>query len=85
MSDLRVLKLDLPGEALIDLEALGQLELIVLQSDLFEKEPGWIDDLKTKLPNTRVVPGSGLCLGSGWLLLLLPFILISRYAFRWSK
>jgi hypothetical protein len=33
-------------------------------------------ELKKSLPDTRVVANEGFCLGSGWLLLLIPLILI---------
>jgi hypothetical protein len=36
-------------------------------------------DLHRSLPNTRIVANEGFCLGSGWLLLLFPFVLIFRF------
>jgi hypothetical protein len=35
-------------------------------------------DLKRSLPNTTIVANHGFCLGSGWLLLLIPFVLLFR-------
>jgi hypothetical protein len=79
---LRILLLQLAYEQLAGLDRLDQLELIVLESELFEDKPQWIKELKSKLPNSKIVPGSGICLGSGWLLLLLPCIFIFRNLFR---
>jgi len=61
---------------------LGQLELLLLNSDIFEESPELISRLRKELPHTEIVPGSGLCLGSGWLLLLLPLVLLFRILFR---
>lgn len=79
---LRILLLQLAYEQLAGLDMLDQLELIVLESELFEDNPQWIKELKSNLPNSKIVPGSGICLGSGWLLLLLPCIFIFRHLFR---
>ena len=65
------------------LDSLEQLKLVILTSEVFEDNPEWIKELRVSLPNTTIVPGSGLCLGSGWLILLLPFILLFRYLFRY--
>ena len=67
------------------LDSLEQLKLLVLTSEVFDDYPLFITELRTSLPDTRIVPGSGLCLGSGWLLLLIPFILAFRYYFRYKK
>jgi len=81
LPELDILIADLPLEDLEDLGVLDNLELLILPSAFFEENPEWISSIKTSLPNTQVVPGSGLCLGSGWILLLLPFIVLSRYLF----
>lgn len=80
--ELRILLLQLEHEQLAGLDLLKQLELIVLESDVFQDNPQWIKQLRSQLPNSRIVPGSGICLGSGWLMLLLPCVLIFRYLFR---
>lgn len=82
LPDLKILLLQLEFNQLNMLDSLDQVELIVLTSEVFEDNPEWIRELRSSLPNTNIVPGSGICLGSGWLLLLLPFILILRYFFR---
>jgi hypothetical protein len=35
-------------------------------------------ELQKSLPGTRIVPNEGFCMGSGWLLLLIPLVLIIR-------
>lgn len=67
------------------LAGLDQLELIILSGAIFEDSPEMISHLRTQLPHTEIVPGSGLCLGSGWLLLLLPLVLLSRFVVRKRK
>lgn len=81
LPELDILIIDLPLEDLTDLALLINLKLLILPSAFFDENPEWIGSIKTSLPNTQVVPGSGLCLGSGWILLLLPFIVISRFLF----
>jgi len=61
---------------------LDQTELIILSSTIFEDSPELISQLRANLPHTDIVPGSGLCLGSGWLLLLLPLVLFTRIMLR---
>jgi len=82
LPELQSLLLELEKDQLGKLDSLEQLQLVILTSEVFDDNPEWIRELRASLPNTTVVPGSGLCLGSGWLLLLLPFILIFRYSFR---
>lgn len=62
--------------------SLDQLELLILNGELFDMYPEQIAHLRTQLPDTTIIPGSGLCLGSGWILLLAPLILISWFFFR---
>lgn len=82
VEDLRVLILQLEKEQLTGLDSLTQLEVLILSDELFVNNPDWIKDLRASLPQVQIVPGSGMCLGSGWLLLLLPLILFFRYSFR---
>ena len=64
------------------IESLTQLELIILSKDIFEESSELISELRSQLPDTRIVPGSGLCLGSGWLLLILPLVIVGRLLFK---
>jgi len=61
---------------------LDQLELLILNYSHFEDSPESISQLQAKLPNTEIIPGTGLCLGSGWLILLIPLVMLSRMFFR---
>lgn len=79
LAELKILQLQLDYDQLSLLDSLDQLELLILSSYMFDDNPEWISELRTSLPNTKIVPGSGICLGSGWLLLLLPLIMLFRY------
>ena len=81
-SELKFLTLDMEKEHMKGLGKLTQLKLIVLNSEIFEKHPETVEKLRAALPETNIVPGSGICLGSGWILLLLPAILVSFILFR---
>lgn len=85
LPDLHTLILQLEQEQLSKLDSLKQLKTLILTDEVFDDNPEWIKELRASLPDTEIIPGSGLCLGSGWLLLLLPFILIFRYYFRHKK
>lgn len=85
MSKLRILVLKLEKDQLSMLASLGQLKMIVLANELFESDPQWIIELRSAIPECKIVPGSGICLGSGWMLLLFPFILLFRLLFRHNK
>ncbi len=78
LPQLHTLLLQLEQDQLTGLDSLKQLQTLILSDNVYEDNEMWINELKAELPNTSIVPGSGLCLGSGWLLLLIPFILIFR-------
>jgi hypothetical protein len=40
------------------------------------------EELKRSLPNTRLIATHGACLGSGWLLLIFPLVLLFSFIFR---
>ena len=82
---LHTLVLQLELEQLTMLSSLKQLKTLILANEVFENNPEWVKELRLSLPTTTILPGSGLCLGSGWILLLLPFILVFRYYFRINK
>ncbi|MEA3461800.1 MAG: hypothetical protein U9R49_07970 [Bacteroidota bacterium] len=85
LSELNTLVLQLEIEQLTMLDSLKQLKTLILTDEVFGDNPEWIKELRESLPTTTIVPGSGLCLGSGWLLLLLPFVLVFRYLIRTKK
>lgn len=82
LENLNILALHLQKEQLAGLDSLSQLEVLILTVELFKDNPDWIKELRASLPQCEIVPGSGICLGSGWLLLLLPLIVFFRYTFR---
>jgi hypothetical protein len=58
------------------LYAMNNLELLVIESDTGAIGKKQMLQLKKQLPNTLVVPGGGFCLGSGWILLIIPMVLL---------
>ncbi|MBA7716936.1 hypothetical protein ES703_126021 [subsurface metagenome] len=55
---------------------LKTLECILIDEDAFEENEKEISDLQEALPDAQILLGAYFCLGSGWLLLLFPIILI---------
>jgi hypothetical protein len=85
LTQLKALTIDLPDIDFTQLYDLNNLELLILNSDLYENDSVQIEKLKAALPETNIYPGGGLCLGSGWLLLMIPFILFMRYAINTTQ
>lgn len=63
------------------LNQLQRLKLLSLPSDAFEDSVG-IAGLRRSLPNTAIISNDGACVGSGWLLLLIPFVVLIRLGFK---
>ena len=74
-SGLKALTLDFDVDDLSPVCQLTGLELLVLAEDFFEDTLA-ITEIQQALPDTRIVAGGGFCLGSGWILLLVPAIII---------
>jgi hypothetical protein len=74
-SGLKALTLDLDVQDLKPLYQLTGLELLVLSEDFFE-DSLVITEIQKAMPDTRIVAGGGFCLGSGWILLLVPAIIV---------
>jgi hypothetical protein len=62
---------------LASVKSLKNLKYLSLPSSVLEDKLVK-DDLQKMLPDTRIVANEGFCLGSGWLLLLVPLILFFR-------
>ena len=60
---------------LAPLREMKQLRVIVLETEVFEKAPDQVAALQKALPDAKLAEGH-VCLGSGWLLLLLPALLL---------
>lgn len=75
LSALRALTLDLSIADLKPVCQLNELELLVLSEDLFEDSLA-MAEIRRAMPGTRIVAGGGFCLGSGWILLLVPAVII---------
>ena len=60
------------------IKTLSGLKYLSLPGD-FLADPVKKAEIKSSLPGTRIVANEGFCLGSGWLLLLIPLILMFRF------
>jgi hypothetical protein len=65
---------NLRPETKADLKALKGLRLLVVPPDTFNPPAEEVAELQKALPDTLIVAGKGLCLGSGWLLALVPVV-----------
>lgn len=63
------------------LYAFDELRYLSL-SEEFLKDSTNVVKLQSELPNTIIVPNSGACLGSGWLLLIIPLAALWFYFYR---
>jgi len=72
---LKALTLDLEVDDLHPVHQLSELALLVLAEEFFE-DSLVITEIRGALPNTRIIAGGGFCLGSGWILLLVPAIIL---------
>ena len=72
---LKALSVDTVHTDFRSLYQMKELELLVLGKDYF-KDSLFIAELQDSLPDTKIVPGGGFCMGSGWILLIFPFLFI---------
>jgi hypothetical protein len=84
ISGLEVLTIGLENADLSPLYGMQNLELLTLEQEFFE-DSLLIETMKRALPDTRIVPGGTFCLGSGWLLLLIPVILTWVALKKWIR
>lgn len=76
IDSLKCLIIDLPGMDLTPLSALSNLQLLVLEENKFEESAEEISRIQEAIPGLKVLPGGGLCLGSGWILIIFPMICV---------
>ena len=72
------------GDTLTDLKTLLQLrnlKLTLLPGNVLN-DSTIKAELQNSLPNTRLAEQNGVCLGSGWLLLLIPLIMLISLSYR---
>ena len=72
-SGIKALTLDTGFVDFAPLYQMKDLELLVLGESYFDDSLK-MEALQNTLPKTKIVPGGGMCLGSGWILLLLPIL-----------
>ncbi len=63
------------------IKMLKNLKYLSLPADYLKNSVNKTDIMQS-LPGTRIAANEGFCLGSGWLLLLLPLVLIIRFFTR---
>jgi len=78
LNEIKTIALDVPATDFTPLYQLKTLELIIIEEDKFNESESDIYNLRDALPEAKVIPGGGFCLGSGWLLLLFPIIILIR-------
>jgi hypothetical protein len=80
--DLRVLVLATEVEDLDAVTSLEHLELLVLHQEYWKDGAYWPVTLHRKRPDIEIALGGGLCLGSGWILLLVPATALAIWSTR---
>lgn len=71
---LSVYNTDIDINSLYDLKGLRYLSI----PDSIYSDSLKISQIQAKIPNCIIVPSSGLCLGSGWFLLIIPALIICK-------
>jgi hypothetical protein len=85
---LKALIVDQPDLDLTPLLAISNLELLVIEESEFKESSEEIARIQEANPGIKALPGGGICLGSGWILLIYPLVLIvwiSRYKRKYKK
>jgi hypothetical protein len=72
LNEVKALTLDLPVIDFETLEQLTNIKLIIIKQTQFDESKVKINELKEALPDTYIVPGGGICMGSGWILIVIP-------------
>jgi hypothetical protein len=68
---------DIDLNSVYDLKKLKYLSL----PDSIYNDPPQLEKIQEKLPNCVIVPSVALCLGSGWLLLIIPVVFLTGFVF----
>lgn len=81
LNDLRYLFIAGENGPVKSLYPMKRLKYLTLPAEFFE-DSLQVNDLKKSLPDTVITPNSGFCMGSGWLLLLVPLVTLGILAGR---
>ena len=85
LSSLKALSLSTGSKDLSPLYNLKNLKVLVIDNEEWDELETEIAKLEKALPGLKVVPGGGFCLGSGWILSLIPLFLAFRFLFHVKK
>jgi len=86
LADLQVLVIvETEIDNLEPLQKLKNLRLLVLDKKTCEEIPEKVEELEKALPDCVISAGAGFCLGSGWILLLVPVVTIVGVASAWRR
>lgn len=80
LRELRKLEAVIVGSGYRNIEALQELKslrYVGVSEKIWDESPELIASLRESLPDAVVARGGGLCLGSGWILLLLPALALA--------
>ena len=66
-------------------DQLKSLEFLGLPIDTFDNDPESLARIRTALPRALVVPAFPFCLGSGWILLVMPLAALMWIAGSWAR
>ena len=84
LKELEGLILNGPYQHLEVVRELKSLRFVGLQKDAFKNSPDQIAEIRKALPDALVVPVGGFCLGSGWILLLVPVVVVAS-SLAWRR
>ena len=73
---------DGPKPNLAPLRELKGLRFLMLPMEVFEESPEEVRKLEEALPQCTVAAGGRICLGSGWILMLLPAVALAWFLSR---
>jgi hypothetical protein len=72
-------------DAMDQVDQLKSLEFLGLSSEAFFSDSDEITRIRTALPRALVVPAFSYCLGSGWILLVIPLAALMWIAGSWAR
>jgi hypothetical protein len=71
--------------AMDQMDRRKSLEFLGLPAEAFDKDPDQVARIRTELPRALVVPAVPYCLGSGWILLVIPLAALMWIAGAWAR